>query len=61
MRVSSTRMTSLFCIEYIAVVAGLDPATHEKRKAAEWAFVSRSAVFFLCITRKAPVRRAIAI
>jgi hypothetical protein len=54
-------MTFLFCNQYIAVVAGLDPATHEKREAAEWAFVSRSAVF-LCFARKAiAVRRAIAI
>jgi hypothetical protein len=35
MRVSSTRMTFVFCNQYIAVVAGLDPATHEKREAAK--------------------------
>jgi len=29
MRVSSTRMTFEFLIQYLAVVAGLDPATHE--------------------------------
>jgi hypothetical protein len=31
MRGSSPRMTFLFCIQNLAVVAGLDPATHEKR------------------------------
>jgi hypothetical protein len=30
MRVSSTRMTLLFCIEYLAVVPGHDPGAHEK-------------------------------
>jgi hypothetical protein len=33
MRASSARMTFMFCNQYIAVVAGLDPATPEKREA----------------------------
>jgi len=28
-------MTFVFCNQYIAVVAGHDPATHEKREAAK--------------------------
>jgi hypothetical protein len=36
-------MTSLFCIEYIAVVPGLDPGTHDKPDVAVLALVSQPA------------------
>ena len=45
MRVSSTRMTFLFCIEYLAVVPGLDPGTHEKPDITALALVSQPAGF----------------